>query len=319
MKIRVVDVSQSVSSDLDVKSRCDVRDLDTAVFTCLLAASNTLSRAIPAGFSDLERDQLVHFVNGLRSSHISIRKLLSGGHDASSVDALVIARLQLESLYSFCYLLKAPENVRLYLKNGWKKRYIRFLIGRAEMCHLPGASEFYLQQGPEYLEKLRIASFVTPEEKAWLEFDELGVGSPTPAEARIKKFPTPMGVIEDFDRNSRQPLLKRLYPEYQYLCSFAHGAAESSFLRAVTDPRSPIRHFLEPWKTFDIAQREVAENAILYSALSCLLSATEVFAACPSDVELSAKLAKAWNFLLSVHLLAGTVWDLRVKGVLGVV
>ena len=112
-------------------------------------------------------------------------------------------------------------------------------------------------------------------------------------------------------------MLKRLYPEYQFLCSFAHGANEAALFRTVTNPRSPTRHFIEKWKSEDLWQRQIAEPAITYSALSCLCIGTEIYAANPSDFELAGVLTNAWNLLADVSLLGKAIWSIRAKAALG--
>jgi len=87
---------------------------------------------------------------------------------------LAVSRLQIESLYTLCYMLQSPANVRLFLKNGWKKKYIRFLLHREEHANLRRFDEFYTKMGFELIGKLQGVSFVTEEERRTIEYDQLG-------------------------------------------------------------------------------------------------------------------------------------------------
>ncbi len=101
MRLKVRNVKHVLTRDIDVSRSVDVKTLDGFVFTCVSSARDALQSALPPGFSDFERDQLSLVVEGLRYGHLSIRKLLAGDRSASAVDALTIARLQVETLYTF--------------------------------------------------------------------------------------------------------------------------------------------------------------------------------------------------------------------------
>ena len=48
------------------------------------------------------------------------------------MDALVLARLQLEGLYTSCLLTEQPEHVDRFVKEAWKRQYIRYLLMREQ-------------------------------------------------------------------------------------------------------------------------------------------------------------------------------------------
>ncbi len=160
MALRVRDVKHVLGRDVDVSRTADVKTLDGFVFTCVSSAKEALSAALP-GFSEFERGQLSLVVEGLRHSHSSIRKLLAGDQSAAAVDALTIARLQLETLFTFCFLLQSGENVRLFLKNNWKKKYVRFLLEREERKNLRRFNEFYARSGLSLINMLQRPSSVS--------------------------------------------------------------------------------------------------------------------------------------------------------------
>jgi hypothetical protein len=304
-------------ADIDPTSRVDVRTIDALIFACNIAAQDALASAIPTGFSAFERDHLKLLIDGQRHGHLTIRRLLEGDQNPSAVDALPIARLQLEVLYSLCFMLQDAQNVRSFLKNGWKKKYIRFLLQREEHRQLPRFDEYFSTTARAWLDRLQSLSSVTEDEKRTIENEQLG-SSPGPAftPSAIDKFPTPMGVIDKcVDANQKQ-MLMRVYPEYQFLCSFAHGDSEASVFRAVSDPRSPIRSALPSAQIEDFYQREVLEMPITYSAIAAVQAATEVAVIYPGHVELLVALSKAWASLTSFSLLTVPVWEIRAKNIL---
>jgi len=243
---------------------------------------------------------------------------LRGQQNASAVDALAIARLQVEALYSFCFLLQDPENIQLFMKNGWKKKYIRFLLEREERAHLSYFGDFSESQGPAMLQKLQQLSFVTDEERRTIESEELGrpFGPQPVGSALILGFPTPRKIIEMMDEPSQKRMLTRLYPEYQFLCSFAHGGPEALLFRAVSDCRSPVRDVVSTGGIDDFYQREVLEPPVIYSALSAVQAATEVAAIYPGDMELLVKVSNAWQLLSQFSVLSMPIWEVRAKGIL---
>ena len=213
MIVRVLDIAHVLTNDVDLSKDVDAAVIDSFVYTAITLSQDALKGSPPPGFSEFERDQLVHIVGGLRHSHKAIRRLLSGERDASAVGALAIARLQLETLYSFCFLLQDAENVRTLLKNGWKKKYVRFLLEREEHKNLPRFSEFYNMTGKDQLDGLQRMSSVTEDERRTIEQEQLGASVGPPFKTtRIPRFPTPMGVIEATRDPNQQRLLKRLYP-----------------------------------------------------------------------------------------------------------
>ena len=133
----VKDVARPQTIDIDLNARYDVREADAIIFSSVTAAQDALRSAPPLGFSEFERDQIVNAIAGFSHAHRSIRMLLGGSQGPWAVDALAIARLQLETLYTLCFLLESPENIRLFMKTSWKKKYTRFLLQRAETLHFP--------------------------------------------------------------------------------------------------------------------------------------------------------------------------------------
>ncbi len=313
----VKDVARPQTIDIDVDAAYDVKEADAIIFSSVTAAQDALKNAPPGGFSEFERDQIVNTIGGLSHAHRSIRMLLGGAQGPWAVDALAIARLQLETLYTLCFILQKPENVRLFMKASWKKKYIRFLLQRAETIHFQRFAEFTHETGPEALEHLRVASFVTEDERRTIDDAELGPPfGPIAKPVEIPMFPGPSKIINRLAPGTQKELLKRLYFEYQFLCSFAHGDAEASLFRVLSDTRSVARHLMPSEKREDFYQRQVLEPPIAYSVLSSLQAATEIATIYPSDVELMVKVTQGWTMLLRNHHLAAPMWELRSKNLL---
>ena len=111
----------------------------------------------------------------------------------------------------------------------------------------------------------------------------------------------------------------RLYPEYQFLCSFAHGDSESTVFRAVSDPRSPLQSVFPSTQVKDFYQRQILETPIIHSAIAAVQAATEIAAIYSSHIELLVAATKAWTALTRLNLLAVPVWEIGAKNILPVV
>lgn len=166
------------------------------------------------------------------------------------------------------------------------------------------------------MDMLQQLSSVSNEERQTIEHDEIGTPLESQTRAEIPRFPTPMGVIAQIKNASQKRMLERLYPEYQFLCSFAHGDPEAVLFRTVSDPRSPFRKHVTTGEIEDFYQRQVLEATVTYSAISAIQAATEVAAIHPHQVELLAKVTQAWTLFHEYNLLAVTIWEMRAKDVL---
>jgi len=315
--LRVSEIKHILTGDVDVTQRFDVKILDEYVNTCVTAAKDALQSSVPPGFSDFSRDILQHVLEGLRSSHKSIRKLLRDEPSASSVDALTIARLQVETLYSFCFMLQDAKNVSLFLKSGWKKQYIQFLMIREESINIPRFDEFANRSGVQSQESLRRFLGVSDQEKSTIECEELGTAMPMGLKKEsIAGFPTPAKIIGKIVNPDLKSMLERLYLEYQWLCSFAHGDQIATFFRTVLDERSPSAKFIDSEKRADLFQRQIAEPSVLYSTICAVQAATELVVIYPHNVELMVKVSTAWSGLSTFTLQSRSVWERRAKKIL---
>jgi hypothetical protein len=313
-------IAHVINQDLDITQSYDVKQVDEHLYTCISQCRDSLvTRKLPR-YDEFESGHIWSIIGGMKDTHRSIRKLLMGEQSASAVDALALARVQLENLFTICFMLQSAENVRLHMKNAWKKTYIRFLLHRAEHIHLPRFDEYYNKTALEIVDMLQSPSFVTDDERRTIELQQIashaGVNE---ALVPIKGFPTPAKVVKKINEPSLRQMLARLNAEYEYLCSFTHGEGEAIMFRAWADPRSAV-HQTHTTSTIEkFYQEHVLEPPVIYSALSGILVATEIAAAIPSDVELRASLIKAWSFLTRSNLMVVSAWESRAKGLLGVI
>jgi len=235
------------------------------------------------------------------------------------VDALTIARLQVENVFSTAFMVDGCANVRLYVKNAWKSKYVRFLLQRIECEKLPRFTEYFRSDGINTLNALQSKSFVTDEERKVIEAQQLGIKQEEGwKKYKIAPFPAPHTVLQECSDSDLKRMLTRLYAEYEYLCSFAHGVNDSPLFRTMSDPRSPYRHYSSSSQIEDFYQRQILETPVLYSAMSCVIVGTEVAAKFPDAIELKAKLTGAWTLLINIGLQAQFAWHLRAKKILGV-
>ncbi|HEY1800953.1 MAG TPA: hypothetical protein VGG46_08470 [Terriglobales bacterium] len=320
MKIRVLDIACPSKTDIDVDKRVHVSLVDGHVKRCVAAVTDTLKHS-PAGYSDLQTAHVRWIFDAMGFTHVTIRNLLAEGTKAPAcVDALVLARLQLEALYSICLMVQDPAFIDIYVKRFWRDAYVRFLLEREERKGLARFDEYINQRALPLIEDLRRASGVTDDEKATVETEELGIPlSPGMTSAKIGTFPTPMGVIEKITDAGRKKMLMRLYPEYRRLCAFAQGSAQAWMWKTAFWERSPLRPLLSDSQRQDHFEKEIADPALLHSLLAVVQGTCEVATLYRADIELNRTAIEAWNLLSEMNLLGRTIWEIRGKSALGVI
>jgi len=319
-KIRVVDAAWPNTEDINLDEPLNAPDLDGHVKQCVAAVTESLKKPAP-GYSADQAAHLSWMFYAMRFTHTTIRNLVAKGTTSPEcVDALALARQQLEALYSVCLMVQDPIFVDIYIKSFWRDAYVQFLLSRQEHQGLPRFSEYLSQTGPPIIEVVRVASGVTEEEKATVDLEELG--TPLPAgmkEAKIKSFPTPRSVIEKVTNPERKRMLIRLYPEYKRLCAYAHGSAQSWIAKTAFWPSSPLRKLHTEGERESKYMKEVVDPAFVFSFLPTVQGVCEVATLYPSDVELKGVAIKAWNLLSKMDLLGKIIWDIRGRSSLGVI
>ena len=230
----------------------------------------------------------------MRSTHHNIRTMLNEGeNNPGSVDCLAFARMQLESLYATCLMLENPKYVDLYMRDGWGKRYVQFLLKREETTSLPRFREFNTTT-PQKLVLMRDFLGVTSAQQATRDYEHLG--SPLPVgvtETPLPSFPTPGKAMRKITIPERKQMLQRLYPEYTRLCSFAHVLPESTFFKTLFNRNHEIRKLISESDIKDRFQQDIEEAGFIISFISIVQSAAELTTLYPKDLSLQAAAVEA--------------------------
>ena len=313
MAFRIRDYAHRLTSDIDLTAKVNVNTLDGLLNRCTVRATEALKGAA-FGYSESDRGEISLILEATQSTHNSIRILLKEKLKPTSLDALPLARAQLESLFTICLMLENPKWVVVYVKDGWKKLYKRFLLEKEEAKDLPRMREPHNKLMAPYIAALQRISGVTEEEKRTIEKEELDYPlSPDMVEAKIKWFPTPGGVIKEVNEHDRKQMLIRLYAEYEHLSSYVHSLPEA------TDGKASFGKYNDRFSTKqkeDIFQKEIAGPSLYLSYLSVVQSASELTCLYPGDIELSATVTEAWNLLTKFSLLGKVIWEIRAKALL---
>jgi hypothetical protein len=319
MKIRAKDCVSPLTEDINVDAHFDVRHLDALCNRCINTVTDCLNvRSLH--FSDMQRGHLQQVFLAMRHVHRAIRELLRpNGSDPISVSVMPLARAQLETFYAICLVIEKPDSMALYLKDGWKKLYIRHLLMREECRGLPRVAGGLDTIAPQ-LEQLRIASGATEEERMTIEEEELNLTLPPGIQAQhIRQFPSPKEVIRAIADPDRRAMLVRLYPEYQFLCGFVHFSPSTQILSSLLDKRHPAASLFSSGQREETFQKEIAGQALWIDFLSIVEACAELLTVYRDNVELARVAIESWNALIEMSLLARAIWQIRAKRLLGVV
>ena len=319
-QITVQSTAHAHADDIDPEAHASATDIE-------VAKDKAVSRAIAAleneaaGWSRFHRANIQTLFDAMAATHRTIRKVLGfGWQDPRSIDAMVLARVPLEHLYTLCLMLEGSEWMDVYLKDGWKKQYERFLLQREETKNLPRYHEFSNKSGPRSLEMHRTFLGITDAQRATIDHVQLGTPMPDGvAQEKIHRFPSPSGVIDAVNEGSKRKMLERLYPEYVFFCSFVHGLPDAMLFRVMFDKNSrvPKQHDDETIK--DTFRRHVELPAYSTSVISILQAVSELTTLYPADVELKAAVTNAWEEIVEGMLLGRAIWAIRARALLGVV
>lgn len=311
--------SYLMTKDIDLDQRTSAPVIDGFVNRCVGAAFEAL-RGPTSVFTQVQQEHLSFVLKSMRPTHEAIRELLrSENRSPISVNAMPLARLQLETLYAVCLVLDQPQYLGVYLKHCWKQIYVRHLLMLAECKNLPPIMA-ELDKQLTALEGLRQLAGVTDEEKATIRSEQLGETLPHGMTgASIPQFPTPGAVIRAVSDSDRKKMLTRLYFEYQFLCSFVHFSPHPRTFMGFFDEREPFGRMFTTGELENMFQKEIAGPAIWIDFLSIVQSATELVSLYPASVELRKAVADAWVPLSEKTIIGRAVWEFRAKKLLGII
>lgn len=305
--------------DVNIERRTEEEPVNQAMTLAVTRAIEALDHPTN-GYSEFHRSTIQAIFSSMLSTHGLIRHVLAAGwQNPASVDALMLARGALESLYSLSLMFENASWVDGYLRDGWKKDYIRFLLTCEETKRLTRFHKFCAERQRD-LDALRPFINITDAEVATIENEELGAPLPpgmTPA--RIRRFPTPALTIGELPPGDKRRILERLYLEYVWLCSFTHGLPDAVLSKQMFNARPLIPHMHSEQHRKGAFQRNVVDPAYGTSFLGLIQAATELAGLYPADVELRAALVNVWSMITDGWLVARGLWSIRAKNLLGVV
>jgi hypothetical protein len=317
VKTRVIDCISPLTADIDPSAKFEATDTDKITNRCINAVTDSL-RTATKHLTDDQRGHLSKIFFAMGNVHRAIRHMLiSDGKDPIVVNAMSLVRAQVETLYAMCLIVEDPNSLSLYLKDGWKKMYIQYLLRREECVGLPRVAA-ELQPHAIHIERFRVASGVTVAEQQTIDEEELGIARPPgTVQAHIGQFPTPKAVLAKINDPDRKLMLRRLYFEYQFLCGHVHFSPPSVILSTILDYRQPLYQQSTSSQKYEIFQKEIVIPALGFDVLSVVQSCSEFVAIYPSDMDLVNAIADGWRHLTKNWFVGRVVWQMRTMKLLG--
>ena len=319
MGVKVSQIAFRHATDTNYRGRMDAQVLTSLAYTAITRAEDALANLVGT-YTAFQLVSISSIFTAMRSTHHNIRAMLNEGeNNPGSVDSLAFARIQIESLYAICLMLEGPDYVNMYMRDGWGKGYVQFLLQREETKDLARFHEFNTT-APQKLAMARDFVGVTAAQQATLDFEQLG--TPLPAgvtETPIPQFPTPGKTIRKITIAERKHMLQRLYPEYTRLCSFAHVLPESMFFKTLFNRNHEIRNLISLSNIKDRFQQDIAEAGFIISFISMVQSAAELTTLYPTDLNLKAAAVEALTKLIDDSLLGRVIWEIRSRALLGII
>jgi hypothetical protein len=319
MKTRVSECLHHHTTDIDPQRQMDSKEWDRLANICVVRATTRLKDDLN-GYDKEKRDHISDMFNSMAATNRGIRRLLDPGWgDPSTVDALALARLQLEGLYALCLMFESAQYVDCFRRYYWQTTYVQYLLMREEVLGLPRFQEF-ASATPIDLIRLGLQFGVTNAQLCTVENEELGVPLPPDINKEfIERFPTPGQAIDHIAQDNKRRMLERLYPKYQDLCSFAHGSGRANLFKLMFDERSPDAKFATDRERADRFQHHVLGEAFITSFFSIAQATSELTLLYPHCTDLTAAAINAWNQLSEASLWTKAVWEIRTRNLLGAI
>src|SRR4051794_39959783 len=124
--IRVSNVAHVHSDDVDVEKHVNAKPITEAMDVAVSRALDALDKPT-CDYSDFHRANIQNVFVSMQSTQRAIRKILKwGDEDPIAIDALALARLPLEGLYTLSLMFESSKWVDAYLRDGWRKQYENF-------------------------------------------------------------------------------------------------------------------------------------------------------------------------------------------------
>jgi hypothetical protein len=235
------------------------------------------------------------------------------------VDALALARLQLEGLYALCLMFEGSQHVDCFRRYYRRSTYVQYLLMREEVSGLQRFQE-WASETPVDLIRLGLHFGVNNAQMCTVENEELGTPLPSGVHKEsIPQFPTPGRAINHIAQGDKRRMLERLYPKYQDLCSFAHGSGKANLFKLMFDERAPDAKFAADKERGDKFQDHVLGEAFRTSFFSIAQATAELTLSYPNSIELPSAAINAWNQLSEASLWTKAIWEIRTRNLLGAI
>lgn len=321
MPMRVKDYAHVHQTDFDHDQHRNSKDFDKIANVCVMRATEALKTPI-GDYNQMHVNQLGDIFRSMAASQRGIRRMIDfeGPIDPQSVDALFLARVQLEGLFSFGLMLEDPKYVTTYVQDHWRKQYVEYLLAKEEAKLLARYGGFAT---PE-LQRLVILGNqfgITAAHIHTVDKEELDIPMPVGlAEAPIRPFPTPGKVIGKIGSSvDKKRMLERLYAKYVYLCSFAHALPEANLFKNMFDSRFSDRHFLADSEIKRGYEIRVVSEAYIASFMSIAQCTAELSVLYPNNMEIIEVACRAWKLLMGASLVSKAIWEIRTQKLLGAI
>ena len=248
-------MAQPLGRQPQIDMQASAAELDERVFAAVAAVMGHLEADIEASQSIAHVQLLatyVHLLGAMKSTHLSIRRLMAAGSDDQldlSVDALPLTRIQLERAFLALLLAENPRRWHMrYRKNAWKVLAEKFFRDRRTVGHLPAYSEYFGPngQGITTLRAFGHEMDVSEDEFQTLRSKVLGDEEDDPRWKKwfIPDMPNPRKSLYELSDPTWRGLAELLYPSYDSLSHFSHGGLAgvlgSAILRTPEQQREPV-------------------------------------------------------------------------------
>jgi hypothetical protein len=241
------------------------------------------------------------------------------GNQPELLCAHPLNRLLVESVFTIAILLRKPgEMFPMYEKYSWANDYYRRIYHIEETKDLPR-----FQEGNQHTyyccEKMLIGKTnASPEDEfSPEELKKNEEAAKMGENLKNYRFPTPKIIISIVEKNNPTDrilyVLKRLYIEYQWLCSYTHGDLNALLISQGLKLDHPQ---IDKNK---MKENEITDPVIVLCFLSVLVALTDIIKWINKPEKLAVRLSKDWNFFENNSLLGILFWDNWAKNNLGII
>jgi len=311
------------TEDIDESREFSVTSLDPLDPQIKIVINRTANaiESLSIGGDSLNGRILADIYRGFLTSHKAIHLLISKKEEDTviAIEAMSLAREQVESLFTVCLLLDNPLHwFMVYKKDSWSLAYRRYLLTKHECEKLPSWKEYINKTAPNYLAKLEKLYGITCEEKEAIEFKFNNPNEKLPPHLKNKlpePFPTAGRAKGHIKNTSLKDCLERWYQEYQYLSGYSHGHMVKPLGLSILESRELNISEEEKQKYY--------ENELEPSLTVSYVSSASVCAeSCPLldyNIEVIEALTNLWNELTELSLLGKLFWNIRIRNLLGAI